>query len=99
MPSKEAQLLELSTIKKYKNENYILLNIAKSSSLGGNILKWTKEKCIEDAKKYKTKSEWINNSNGAYCSAKKNGWLEECCAHMVTRRRKKLLSDSWTIFY
>jgi len=43
---------------------------------------WTKELCIEDAKKYKTRKEWGTNSTGAYQRARINGWLEECCKHM-----------------
>jgi hypothetical protein len=49
---------------------------------------WTKEKCIEDARKYKKRSEWMRKSHGAYRSAKKNGCFEECCAHMITKRKK-----------
>ena len=37
-----------------------------------------KENCIEDARKYKTKSEWKKNSGGAYGAAWKNKWLDEC---------------------
>ena len=40
--------------------------------------KWTKEKCIEDAAKYPTLTEWKSNSSGAYESARRNGWLDEC---------------------
>ena len=44
---------------------------------------WTKENCIIDAKKYKNRANWKKNSIGAYTAARKNGWLEECCKHMV----------------
>ncbi|UCH89641.1 MAG: hypothetical protein JSV49_03050, partial [Thermoplasmata archaeon] len=40
-------------------------------------IKWTKEKCLLDALKYKTKSEWQKYSNGAKKSAVRNGWYEE----------------------
>lgn len=43
---------------------------------------WTKERCVEDALKYKTKSEWIKQSPSAYDSAHKNEWIDECCNHM-----------------
>ena len=39
---------------------------------------WTKERCIEEAKKYKTIKEWNTNSKSSYLAAYKNGWLEEC---------------------
>ena len=42
---------------------------------------WTKEKCLEDAKKYNGRFEWQKNSNG-YSVALKNGWLDECSIHM-----------------
>lgn len=31
-----------------------------------------------NAKKYKTRSEWMKDSRGAYGSAHKNGWLNLC---------------------
>ena len=39
--------------------------------------KWTYEKCQEEAKKYKTKSEFAKKSGGAYFLARKNGWLND----------------------
>ncbi len=44
---------------------------------------WVKKKCITEAKKYKTRSEWAKNSSGSYNSAKINGWLDECTKHMI----------------
>jgi hypothetical protein len=43
---------------------------------------WTKERCLEEARKYKTVSEWRNCGNGSPDAARDNGWLEECKAHM-----------------
>lgn len=42
---------------------------------------WTKEMCIEDAKKYKTKTEWAKNSK-RYEIARRYGWLKDCCSFM-----------------
>ena len=39
---------------------------------------WTKERCIEDAKKYSSRYEWQKKSGSAYLSAWKNGWVDEC---------------------
>jgi len=50
---------------------------------------WTLEACKQDAKKYKTRSEWMKNSSG-YHVARKNKWLKECCAHM------EVLKGKWT---
>ncbi len=46
---------------------------------------WTKERCIEDAKKYKTKTEWQLKSGSAYNRAGTKGWINDCCTHMNNR--------------
>ena len=38
---------------------------------------WTKDKCIEESKKYNTKSEFWKHSRSAYNAANKNKWLSE----------------------
>lgn len=42
-----------------------------------------KENCVEEAKKYNTRTEWARNSCVSYKKALKNEWFEECIAHMV----------------
>ena len=42
-----------------------------------------KENCLEDAKQFKTKASWVKNNSSPCISARKNGWLDECCAHMI----------------
>lgn len=49
---------------------------------------WTKERCFEEALKYKTKTEWKENNQVSMNAARKNSWLEECTAHM----KKKIKS-------
>jgi hypothetical protein len=49
---------------------------------------WTKERCIEYASKCESKIEWRKHSIGAYKAAKTNGWMEECTAHMIDKRKK-----------
>ena len=39
--------------------------------------KWTYETCLEEAKRYKTKTEFRNLCSGAYNVAYKNGWLND----------------------
>ena len=39
--------------------------------------KWSKEKCFEEAKKYKTKSEFRKKSSYACSVATKKGWIDE----------------------
>lgn len=48
---------------------------------------WTKENCIESAKKHPKISDWSKNDKGAYTSAQRNGWIEECTAHMIKQRK------------
>lgn len=55
-------------------------------------LYWTIERCVMDAKQYKTKKEWRLNSSG-YSTAQKNGWMEICCKHMVNGRIKWTKKD------
>jgi len=39
--------------------------------------KWTKEACLEEAKKYKTKGEFAKHNNSAYNSARKHNWIND----------------------
>tara|TARA_Y100000389_G_scaffold204814_1_gene259858 strand:+ start:1340 stop:2386 length:1047 start_codon:yes stop_codon:yes gene_type:complete len=54
---------------------------------------WTRERCLEDAKKYKSKKEWRVCKGAAYDVAKKKGWFKECCEHMM---QLKTPSGYWT---
>jgi hypothetical protein len=45
--------------------------------LGGTMIIWTKEKCIEASKNCKTRKEFIVKYPGAYRSSKKNNWLND----------------------
>ena len=54
---------------------------------------WTKENCIKEARKYKTKTEFRENNSSAYSIVVKNKWLDECCSHMIPGR---LPSGTWT---
>jgi hypothetical protein len=40
-----------------------------------------KKNVIDDVKKYKKRSDWRSNSPGAYQSARRNNWLDECRKH------------------
>jgi hypothetical protein len=54
---------------------------------------WTKERCVSDAKAYSYKKQWSRNNGAAYKRAKENGWLDECCAHMMEMKKEK---GHWT---
>ena len=72
--AKDAQEYEKQYVEKFKREGKLVLNIAKTGSLGG-LGTWTKEKCYNEAKKYKSKSEFVKNSRSAYQASRRNGWL------------------------
>jgi predicted GIY-YIG superfamily endonuclease len=52
---------------------------------------WTKEKCQEEALKYKTKTDFRINCTQAYGSSIRNKWIYEVCSHM--RKNKSYI---WT---
>jgi predicted GIY-YIG superfamily endonuclease len=43
---------------------------------------WTKEKCLEEGLKHKTKSSFRKNGAVAYLKSKENNWLDEICLHI-----------------
>jgi len=62
----------------YIKNGWIILNKNKCGGLGGNIIKWNKEKCIEAALNCKNISELIKKyGGGVYGAIRKNGWYEE----------------------
>ncbi len=86
---KEGELKE-----EYRRSGWIILNIAKTGGLGGATLLWTLDACKKDALKYKSRTEWVQRSPGAYSSARTKGWIDECCVHM---RVRKLENGTWTL--
>ena len=43
---------------------------------------WNKQRCIEEALKYKTRGDFRKYSGSAYQISCRNGWLDEICSHM-----------------
>lgn len=62
---------------KYRKDGWNILNKIKGGNLGGTIVKWTKDKCLEVGLKCITRKEFIVNFPGVYISSIKNGWLDE----------------------
>lgn len=56
-----------------------LSNKPKQSKTPNSVLFWTKERCYEEAKKYKTRTEfqYAKGASTAYRISVKNGWIEE----------------------
>lgn len=46
---------------------------------------WTKERCFDEALKYKTRSSFKKQSGSAYARSCENGWIDEICSHMNKR--------------
>jgi hypothetical protein len=44
---------------------------------------WTLEKCAESASKFQSRNEWRLGDHPAYQAARKSGWVNACCAHML----------------
>ncbi|MBQ9671558.1 MAG: hypothetical protein IJV34_01735 [Prevotella sp.] len=66
----------------YEEHGYKVLNKAKTGvgigsigSIGG--IKWTKQACYNEAKKYTHRKEFQRESVGAYTQALKRGWLKD----------------------
>lgn len=55
---------------------------------------WNKERCRLEALKYSNRSEFSKQSNGAYTTALKNGWLDEICKHMIIKWQRKWDKES-----
>ena len=45
---------------------------------------WTFERCAEEARLFETRYEFQKSSEAAYSAARKNGWLDQICNHMVS---------------
>jgi hypothetical protein len=90
----EASILEGFYLNEYKNKGWTILNKTKTGTIGGGYKIWTKEKCQEEALKYKTKKEFRKKSCGAYSRAYKDGWLNDICSHMELKTVKP--RNYWT---
>jgi hypothetical protein len=77
---------EKKWIQTYTELGYTPINIAKPGSLGGYSRMWDFENLQKKALMYETRSEFYKGSPGAYYSARKKGWLDEVCSHMVLQK-------------
>ena len=62
--------------KYYRNKGFTIINKQPCGSLGHMCKKWSKEKCFEEAKKYKTRSEFQKNAPQAYHLSITNNWID-----------------------
>ena len=87
-----AKIKEDEFVNNYKENGWILLNVAKTGALGGGDPKWTKEICKKEALKYTNIKDYRKNSL-SYRASVRNKWLDEICIHM---NRTKNNSGYWT---
>lgn len=83
----------------YAAQGWLGLHIARAGSLGSIKVaaRWTKEAVLEDAKRFQTKQEWIDGSQGSYRTAKREGWFEEAAAHMPKRNAAHLVGRTVSV--
>lgn len=85
-------------VKFFRRKGYEILNLSKTGGLGGTTIKWTKEKIFENAKKFKTRSEWSKRGRGAYAAARQMKIMDEATKHMEVlwkqRWTKKLIMQT-----
>lgn len=94
MDVEDAKKLEGDRVSYYKSIGYNVLNSAKTGNFGGGKMIWTKEKCLEEALKCNSRTDFYKKNNSAYNSAKNNGWMDEICSHMLSV--SKLHKGYWT---
>lgn len=69
----EAVYLEGDYVQRYLKNGWNILNQSKTGSVG-SVRKWTKERCIEEAKKYNNRADFMCGCGGAYAASKRYGW-------------------------
>jgi predicted GIY-YIG superfamily endonuclease len=92
LTGEEASLKEGYYANYYVKKGWSLINKTKTGSLGGYIIKWTKDACINESKKYKSRYEFSEKSSGAYSVSLEKGWLDEFY-WLVPQRRE---NGYWT---
>jgi hypothetical protein len=55
---------------------------------------WTLNECKKEARKYNSRYEWQRKSRGSYSSSQRNGWIDQCSKHMLSRKE---LITKWTL--
>ena len=89
--AKEAEELVDSTIKKYKEYGWTMLNKQKGGNLGASKTNFTKEMVQQIVKKYTKRLDFKVQDAAAYRAAQKYGWLKDVVSHIP-----KYDSTIWT---
>jgi len=86
-----ARKLEGDIVYNYKNDGWSILNKCKTGGIGGNYLRWTKDRCMGVALLCKNKKEFYNDYRNAYSSALRNGWISSIYVIFNTSYHKKFI--------
>jgi len=89
----DAMRIEGEIVEEYKKNGWNILNTSKTGGLGGNNLLWPKEKVIEIAKKYSTRSEFRKNEPLAWNAVSRNKWYNDVCGHMINQTKPSITID------
>ena len=76
----ESQIKEDSWLQQYKQDGWNTLNKAATGANIGSLgsgLKWTYDACLEESKKYKSKSEMKKMNQSAYNASVQNNWIND----------------------
>lgn len=77
----ESRYYEDFYVKEFKNKGYNVLNKGctgiSCGSFGGGRVKFTKDKCLEIAKKYQYLNDFTKENSSCYNRALRKGWLKE----------------------
>lgn len=84
---------EQDCIDEFERKGWNVLNMAKGGAIGGISVKWSKEECFRQAKKYTSRGDFESKESGCYKASLRLGIYEEVCAHM---NYKKLPNNYWT---
>lgn len=74
----EAQIMENKILEEYKDNNWYILNVAKTGSVGGfSILNYTKQSCKEKYLLCKNRTEFKMKYRSFYRTSLKNKWIND----------------------
>jgi predicted GIY-YIG superfamily endonuclease len=87
IPMELAGQQETNILNEYINNGWIILNKAKTGSLGGMRPIWTYDKCKEEALKYNCPIKLRKNLKHGIQVMKQKGWFEELTSHIIDNRK------------
>jgi len=82
MSNEDAIVKEGEFLEKYINDGWVKLNKRKTGGIGGNTVKWTYDKCKEEALKYDNRRIFLKNNCSCLSTIYKNKWENDLLSHM-----------------